>query len=177
MDFGAAHARLSFARKRRGPNCEGGSRGQRSRAAALAIFLAPLAACQTLPVPCVRPSGLRAIDINSRPESNDGRPIAIDLVYVTAKPAAAAISKLRARDYFALHDQLLRDYPRDVRTRRWEIQAGQQVAASKVTPPCGLHGTYLFASYQSAGDHRISVGKAKAGALTLGEQEIAWTPK
>ena len=144
--------------------------------AVLAVVVA-LSGCRTPSYLCVAPKGLKRIEIASIAESNAGRPIAVDLVYVTAKPAAAAMGRLKARDYFNLRDQLGRDYPRQLTTEHWELQAGQQLA-TQVTPPCNVAGAFLFANYQSDGDHRVVVGKkAKSGLLSLRPDDIVWAPK
>jgi hypothetical protein len=145
---------------------------------ALAVLAAvPLASCQTPALLCVRPSGLNEVEVVSHPDSNGGRAIAVDLVYVTAKPLAAVMIKLKARDYFALQEQLKRDYPQMSRTQSWELEAGQRILPTKVTPPCNLKGVYLFANYLADGDYRVVVGKTKSGVLDLGAHNIVWTPK
>jgi hypothetical protein len=141
------------------------------------LAAAPLTSCRTPGLLCIRPSGLHDVEIASHADSNGGRAIAVDLVYVTAKPLAAVMSKLKARDYFALQDQLSRDYPQMSRTLRWELEAGQRILPTELSPPCNLAGTYLFANYQSDGDHRVVVGNVKAGVLNLGARGIVWTPK
>ncbi len=136
-----------------------------------------LSGCRTPSYLCVAPGGFKRLEIASDRSSNGGRPIAVDVVFATAKPAAAALSDLKARDYYAQYDQLRRDFPRDLKSARWEIQAGQQVRAAKLSPPCNVAGTFLFANYQSDGVHRVAIGKAKKGVLKLRADDIGWSAK
>lgn len=136
-----------------------------------------LAGCKTPKLLCFKSGGLGDIAINSTPETNHGRPIAIDLVFVTDKQVWQSLSKLKARDYFATRDQIGRDFPKGYLARSWELQAGQYVPATETKAPCNLVGTLIFADYSSEGDHRLSLRKVKAGTVALGPDEFSWFAK
>lgn len=144
----------------------------------LALLLGPmlLSGCKTPSFLCFSSGGLKRLTITSAPDSNAGRPIAIDLVYVTDKKIVPAIEGLKARNYFATREQLLRDFPRGLARRGWELQAGQQVVFEPVSSPCNLAGTFLFVDMGGSPpqDNRVRLGKVKAGVLTIGANDFDW---
>lgn len=148
------------------------------RVALAAILLVlPLQACRTPKFLCFSSGGLGDIAINSSPDSNHGRPIAVDLVFVTDKQVWQSLSRLKARDYFATREQIRRDFPKGYLARSWELQAGQYVPATETRAPCNLVGTLIFADFASEGDHRLSLRKAKAGTVVLGADAFSWFAK
>lgn len=157
---------------------ESSSTGRRMRFLSSALALLSLSGCKTPKLLCFSSSGLQRLTITSSAESNHGRPIAVDLVYVSDRKILVAIEKLKARDYFAVRTQLQRDYPKGLMMRGWELQAGQQVVADPVKAPCNLAGTFLFADFggETPGDNRLRLQKAKRGTLALGEDGFRWTP-
>jgi type VI secretion system protein len=145
---------------------------------ALAMVLAlALAGCKTPSFLCLKTSGLDAITINSSPETNAGRPIAVDLVFITDKTVWQSMSKLKARDYFAAREQLRRDFPKGYRAISWELQAGQYVTQTATSAPCNLIGTLIFADYASEGEHRMALRNVKGGTLVLGADDFTWFAK
>lgn len=148
-----------------------------ARAALLLASTTLLASCKTPNVLCFKSSGLGEISVSSTALTNDGRPIAVDLAYVTDKDAWKTISKLKARDYFAMRDQLERDFPKGYVHWSRELQAGQYVKVTDITAPCNLVGTAIFANYASDGDHRQVLRKGRSGTLELGPKDFVWAPK
>jgi hypothetical protein len=158
--------------------CKGLRAPSYNRLLPLAILFLSLSGCKTPKLLCFSSSGLQRLTITSTAGTNHGRPIAVDLVYVTDRKILAAIEKLKARDYFAVRTQLQRDYPKGLAIRGWELQAGQQVLADTVGAPCNLAGTFLFADFagEPAEDNRLRLRKVKRGTLALGEAGFSWTP-
>lgn len=146
------------------------------RALALLLVLA-LVGCKTPAFLRLKTSSLDAITIYSSPETNAGRPIAVDLVFITDKTVWQSISKLNARDYFAAREQLRRDFPNGYRAVSWELQAGQYVPQTATKAPYNLIGTLIFANYSSEGEHRMVLRKVKAGTLVLGADDFTWFAK
>lgn len=136
-----------------------------------------LASCKTPSLLCFKSSGLGKISISSTTLTNGGHPIAVDLAYVTDKDAWKTISKLKARDYFAMRDQLERDFPKGYRHWSRELQAGQYVQVTDIAAPCNLVGTAIFANYANDGDHRQVLRKGRSGTLELGPNDFVWAPK
>ncbi|WP_313537532.1 hypothetical protein [Sphingomonas sp.] len=145
---------------------------------ALAVPFFLLAGCKTPKLLCFSSSGLQQLTITSSTESNLGRPIAVDLVYVTDRKILAAVEKMKAREYFAVRTQLSRDYPKGLLVRSWELQAGQQVVADPVRAPCNLVGTFLFANFggEAPADNRLRLHKVRRGTLALGADGFTWVP-
>ena len=150
-----------------------------ARAVRLGLLAATafLASCKTPNLLCFKSSGLGEISVSSTALTNDGRPIAVDVVYVADKDAWATISKLKARDYFAMRDLLARDFPKGYLRWSRELQAGQYVKVTGIAAPCNLVGTAIFVNYASDGDHRQVLGKGRSGTLVLGAHDFFWSPK
>ena len=153
--------------------------GLRWRGMRLLILLAllPLASCKTPKFLCFKSSGLGAIAITSTETVNRGRPIDIALVFITDKEVLQSISKMKAKDYFAMQEQIERDFPKGYQFQHWQIQAGQYETVVPTGAPCNLVGTFLFVNYRFDGDFRQKVGKEKSGTLVLGDKNFTWVPK
>lgn len=146
-------------------------------ALALMPMLVSLAGCATIGLQCLKPAAPHDITIRSDPDSNGGRPVAIDLLFITDRAALQSIGKLKAHDYFLLRDQLRRDFPKGFQIRSWEVQSGQYVGKTDIKPPCPLVGALLFANFSSEGDHRLSLAKTGSGTIVLGADDFSWSAR
>jgi type VI secretion system protein len=147
-------------------------------AVGLFLALATLSGCKTPSFLCFKSSGLgQIVLLNSDPSNNGGRPIAVDLVFVTDKKVLQAIAKLKASEYFALREQFRRDFTKGYEIQSWELTPGQFDGPKSTSAPCNLVGTLVFADYSSEGDHRISIGKVRSGTVVLGAEDLNWVPE
>ena len=147
-------------------------------ASAMLLAAASLSGCKTPSLLCFKSSGLgQIVLLNSDPNNNGGRPIAVDLIFVTDKKVMQTIAKLKAREYFALREQLRRDFTKGYEIHSWELTPGQFDGPKSTSAPCNLVGTLVFADYASEGDHRISIGKVRSGTVVLGAEDLTWAPE
>jgi type VI secretion system protein len=136
-----------------------------------------LPSCKTPSLLCVAPSGLNRLTITTEPGTNGGLATEIDLVFVTNKKVYKTIELMKASDYFAQREQLVRDFPSGFKIRSFGLEPTQHQTAYKTEPPCGLVGTLLFINYDNEKPNRIRLKKTKSGTLALGPTEFAWRPK
>jgi type VI secretion system protein len=136
-----------------------------------------LASCRTPETLCVAPSGLNRLTITTEPGTNGGLATEMDLVFVTSKKAYEAIGEMKARDYFAQREQIVRDFPTGLRIRSFGLEQTQRQVAYKTEPPCNLVGTFLFVNYNNDKPNRIRLKEEKAGTLALEPDDFAWRPK
>jgi type VI secretion system protein len=132
-----------------------------------------LTGCSTPSWLCLNPGGVQRITLVTQPDTNLGRAIAVDVVFLTKDLPAQEIGKLTAHDYFVRRAQLLGDFPGSVRVRSWELAPGQLVEKAHAEPPCNLQQTFLFADYAAPGDHRATLGDASTVQVTLGAEDFA----
>ncbi len=101
----------------------------------------------------------------------------IDLVFVTDQTLYGTIAGMKARDYFARREQIVREFPKGLRIRTFELEAAQRQIAYKTEPPCGIVGTLLFVNYDNDQPNRIRLEKAKGGTLVFGPDDFTWSPE
>lgn len=136
----------------------------------LCLWLGGCAVPQAL---CLRPDAVRTVDLLASSDANGDRPVAVDLVFASEEPAAAALAGLSAREYFARREQLRADHPGTIRVSSWELVPGQQVAGAATAAPCGVAATYLFADYAAPGAHRLRLTQTGQVAVVLGADSMA----
>ncbi len=135
-----------------------------------------LASCRTPESLCVAPSALNRLTVTAEPGMNGGLATEIDLVFVTSRKAFETIGKMKARDYFAQREQMVRDFPTGLRIRSFGLEPAQRQVAYKTEPPCNLVGALLFVNYDNDRPNRVRLGNAKAGTLALGADDFTWHP-
>jgi hypothetical protein len=133
--------------------------------------------CKTPKFLCVAPSGLNRLTILTEPATNGGMATEIDLVFVTDKKVLKTIEQLKARDYFAQREQMVRDFSSGFKIRSFGLEPTQREVAYKTQPPCNLVGTLLFVNYNNDKPNRIKLKKAGSGTLSLGADDFTWSLK
>ncbi|KAK3172158.1 hypothetical protein Dsin_033165 [Dipteronia sinensis] len=144
------------------------------RSALVLATLCGLASCKTPKLLCLAPSGLKEIAVRSDATANGGRPIAVDLLFVTDKKVMAEVGDLKARDYFARRPQLVRKYRKGWLRTSWELQTGQYVPAERIKPPCNLIATLVLADYAGEATDVLRLEKAKTGTLLVQDDGLHW---
>jgi type VI secretion system protein len=143
------------------------------RHAALAGLCLWLGGCSVPQALCIRPDAVRTVDLRAMSDANGDRPVAVDLVFARAEPAALALAGLSAREYFTRRAQLLADFPDGLRATSWELVPGQHIAGAGTAASCGVVATYLFADYASPGAHRLRLTQTGRVAVVLGPDGAA----
>ena len=136
-----------------------------------------LQSCRTPDRLCVAPSGLKRLTITTEPGANGGLAIEVDLVFVTDVKAYSSIEQMKARDYFAKREQMVRNFPKHFRIRSFGLEQTQRQIDYKTEPPCDLVGTFLFVNYNNDRPNRVRLKDAKAGRLALGPDDFTWRPE
>lgn len=151
-------------------------RGTRVLATLVALLLATgVSGCKTPKILCFKSSGLgRIVLVNSDPGNNGGRPIAVDLVFITDKDVLKVVKELTAKQYFERREQIRRDYAKGYEIHSWELTPGQFDGPVSTSAPCNLAGTLIFADYASEGPHRIALEKERSGTVMLGTEDLSW---
>jgi type VI secretion system protein len=134
-----------------------------------------LPSCETTRSLCIAPSGLNRLTVTTEPGTNGGLATEIDLVFVTSRKLYRTIGEMKARDYFAQREQLVREFPSGFKIRSFGIEQSQRQIDYKTDPPCGLAGTLLFVNYNNDRPNRVRLGEVKAGTLALGP-DFTWLP-
>ena len=125
---------------------------------------------------CALPAAESGITIDSATDSNDGRPIAFDLVTPSDRATFQTLSRLNAAEYFGMRAQLEADFGKRLKIDQWQLAPGQHISAVRYRG--SRHGAVLFASYGSAGAHRLILPHGPAsGVISFGRDDFTWTPR
>lgn len=122
---------------------------------------------------CLDPDGPNRVSITAGEDANQNRAVAIALVFVTDEALTADIAKLSARDYFARHAQLMRDYPGGLQVTSWELAPGQSVSDQPIDAPCAARASLVFVDYATPGEHRLRVDGVARLTLVLGVADFS----
>ena len=142
----------------------------RAKAPAALALAGTLAACAQPEWFCVRPSGVRSLEVRSDVAAARGGAIAVALVSVTETSLAQQLAQVPAAAFFARRAQLERDNPGTLQTISVELAPGQSVGPLAVDTPCTPEATFVFAFYRSDGEHRARLDGASAVAVVLGDR-------
>ena len=110
----------------------------------------------------------RSFEVVVAPDANRESPVPVDLVLLRSEPLIALVAGLTARQWFDQRSQLLRDHPKDLDYRSWELVPGQVVTIDEF-PFESRKGValFVFADYLSEGAHRVRVDPLKKFRLRL----------
>ncbi|MBI2708040.1 MAG: hypothetical protein HYX35_07010 [Proteobacteria bacterium] len=116
-----------------------------------------LASCSSTSTPS--PSlTMNSVSMYATPDANQNSALAVDLVIVYNSNLMGTLNQMSAKTYFASSKQLLLDNPTLLDIWHWELVPGQMV--QNFQPPQNkgeAFGAYVFANYQTPGDHRLRV--------------------
>lgn len=113
-----------------------------------------------------RNTRVSSIAISVVEDANDNAPVALDLVYVAPRqPLPERIGALTASEWFEKRAQFLRDWPRDLDVRSWEVVPGQTLPETDLPSPEVRGEAFLFALYRAEGVHRARL--AEGGRLMV----------
>ena len=107
------------------------------------------------------------ITITAESEANQFSAVAIDIVTARDPSLVNQLSALKSQEYFALRSQLLKDFPATMVVTGWEITPGQVLEKGTLTYACDAEATYIFASYNTKGEHRVKLAKKERLSIVL----------
>lgn len=129
----------------------------------LLILLLVQAACtvglQAKPVRLVATS-----DVNSN------QPLTVEIVSGNGASLIAKVSALTAQDWFSQRAALLKNYPNDIRSSKWEILPGMGIAITLMHQPS--QAIFLFANYAGPGEHRLRLDTFNQPIIRLGKYRM-----
>ena len=104
---------------------------------------------------------LKTISLILDTDANYTSATEIDLVMVYKHELMKSLMKMKAAEYYALADQIRRDYPEMLKVWHWELTPGQSlnnIPLSMCYRDKGPFGAVIFARYLTPGDHRVRIG-------------------
>jgi type VI secretion system protein len=151
-------------------------RGGSWRAVVPALVALVQAGCATPSCLCWFPPGPHRITLIADARANRNSALAVDLVFISDKDLADKVAALSAQDYFSSRKQLERDFPGGMELRSWELAPGQSARDLPLDATCNRVRTMVFARYASPGDHRQTLGNAKAITVWLNQEDFTVSP-
>lgn len=104
-----------------------------------------------------RHSAVLLLDPRISERANRNRPVSVDLVLVYEEDLEKQLAGLTGNDWFSQRDQMQVDHRDALAVFPWEWVPGQEVSVQAVPLSPRVIAGFLFAQYDSPGDHRIRV--------------------
>ena len=103
---------------------------------------------------------LQTITLSSDSLSNNGAPVAVDLVQILDKKPLEVLGTLRANEWFINRQDLMRQYPNQIRVISWEVVPGQVIKLTNIPETQGsLLGVLIFANYPGEESFRADASR------------------
>lgn len=101
------------------------------------------------------------------PAVNRNFPVAVDIVSVHDQALVEKMLTMKAADWFAARDGLLKTYPTGLHSQSWELAPGdsKRIAAERFRER-RIFAVLAFADYFAAGEHRVRLDELR-GVITL----------
>lgn len=107
------------------------------------------------------------VTFNMQPAINMNFPLAVDIVTIYEPALVDKVLGMKAADWFATKDSLLKTYPKALQSRSWELAPGESKTVSgKPFREKHVFAAVGFADYFAQGDHRIRLDELK-GSIRL----------
>ena len=114
---------------------------------------------------------LQTVHIILDNDANNRSATEIDLVFAYKMDLLKSLLKMTAAEYFAIADQLRRDYPELLKIWHWELAPGQSLNNNSLETGNAL-GAIVFARYLSPGSHRVRVGSSETIHILLKKEDV-----
>ena len=102
-----------------------------------------------------------------QPAVNMNFPLAIDIVTIYEPALVDKVLGMKASDWFATKDSLLKTYPKALQSRSWELAPGEsKIVDGKPFREKHVFAAVSFADYFAQGDHRIRLDELE-GSIRL----------
>jgi type VI secretion system protein len=121
-------------------------------------------------------SPLQKISLSADRLSNNGAPVAVDLVLVLDQKPLSDLVALRASEWFNNRQDFMRQYPNKLHVTSWEIVPGQVIAPQKVQGDQEkLVGVLIFADYPGERSFRADASKKSTVRVHLFKNDFSIT--
>lgn len=118
---------------------------------------------------------LQTVHIILDTDANHHSATEIDLVVVYKPDLLKSLMKMNAAEYFAIAEQIRRDYPEMIKVWHWELTPGQTLNDYQLNP-CFMcpnaAGALVFARYLTPGSHRVRVGSSDTIHILLKRDDL-----
>jgi type VI secretion system protein len=116
--------------------------------------------------------GLQAkpVRLVATPDVNSDQPLTVEIVSGDGAGLIAKVSALTAQDWFSQRTTLLKDYPNDIRSSKWEILPGMGIEITLMHRPS--QAIFLFANYAGPGEHRLRLDTFNQPIVRLGKYRM-----
>jgi type VI secretion system protein len=119
-------------------------------------------------------SALKNISLSADKLLNNGAPVAVDLVLVLDKKPLAVLGALRAGEWFNNRQDLLRQYPSQLKVTSWEIVPGQVIQPTNVSEDQGkLVAVLIFANYSGEQSFRADASSMQNVRVHLSKDDFS----
>ncbi len=115
-------------------------------------------------------------DVRVDEKLNRDSALAVDVVVVYSKGLLKELKTFSAGKWIQQREQFIKDHPRDVEHHPWEWVPGKAVERRFVPYRLGAKGAFVFAHYETAGDHRELIAPLDDFVLDLGEKGFEILP-
>jgi type VI secretion system protein len=106
--------------------------------------------------------------------SNNGSPVAVDLVLILDQKPLLRLGSLRASEWFNNRLDLQRQYPNQLKVTSWEIVPGQVIAPQTVMGDQGkLVGVLVFADYPGERSFRTDASNMPTVRVHLSKTDFS----
>jgi len=118
---------------------------------------------------------LQTVNIILDTDANNYSATEVDLVIAYKMDLFKSLMKMKAADYFAIAEQIRRDYPEMLKVWHWELTPGQtineyQLSSCFMCPEA--FGAVIFARYLTPGSHRVRVGSSDTIHVLLKKEDL-----
>ncbi|MDP9121334.1 MAG: hypothetical protein M3O15_08190 [Acidobacteriota bacterium] len=107
--------------------------------------------------------------------ANQNSAVALSLLIVYDQKLLDQLLGLKARDWFAMRDQIKQEHPagKGFDIWEWEWVPGQQVQPATLSFATGARAGVIFASYLSDGPHRVRIDPHQNIVIHLAEKDFS----
>lgn len=108
-----------------------------------------------------------SVVFNMPPAVNRNFPVAVDIVSIHDPALVEKILGMKAADWFAVRDSLLKTYPTGLQSKSWELAPGDSKRiAGDLFRERRVFAVVAFADYFALGEHRVRLDELR-GVVTL----------
>ena len=115
--------------------------------------------------------GASAMEFLTRPDANRNSGLEVDVVVIYANDAIDPLSQMSADEWFSGKQDMMANYANAIDVVHLELPPGMREHVTWPGRASKMVAAYLFAHYQTPGDHRIEVAW-DTGLVTFGADDI-----
>src|SRR5262249_18727544 len=112
-----------------------------------------------------------SVSITAEADANHGKAIPLDLVFIYDTELEASIATKSASEWFKSKASIADGNEDLLSIASWQITPAETVAETPIDAPSGAVAAFLFANYNSTGDHRLRIDGSGTLMITLGANE------